>query len=177
MTEAGERRRTLTVTPAGVIATIMLAIVIGVMIRLGFWQLDRLAERRALNDGIAARLEAPPIDNVAALADTTGLFHRVATARGVYDNARTIVLPGRSHRGVPGVHILSPLRLEGSTDAVLVNRGWVPSADAATVPLEQLAIDSAVTVRGLVVPFPGAAQSLAPSERARTGGSAFRTVW
>jgi surfeit locus 1 family protein len=171
------RRRTLTISSAGVLGTLVVVVVVGVCIRLGFWQLDRMRERRALNAGVAARLEAPPVPDVGALEDTTGLVYRVVTAHGHYDNARSIILPGRTRRGVPGVHILSPLRLAGRSDAVLVNRGWLPSADAATVRLEQFALNGTVTVRGLVLPFPGAAQSLAPPQRAGHADSAFRRVW
>jgi surfeit locus 1 family protein len=169
--------RTISISAAGTIATVALAIVVALCIRLGFWQLDRLRERRALNARVAARLATPPVPDAAALADTTGLAYRMITARGHYDNERSIVLPGRSHRGIPGVHLLTPLRLDGRGDAVLVNRGWLPSADAATLPLEQFARSDAVTVRGLILPFPGAAQSLAPPEPGGTAGTAFRRVW
>jgi surfeit locus 1 family protein len=160
-----------------VIGTIVLATVIALCIRLGFWQLDRLRERRALNARVAARLDAPPVPDAGALADTTGLVYRVITARGSYDNARSIVLPGRSHRGSPGVHVLSPLRLAGRSDAVLVNRGWLPSADATTVPLEEFARFDTIDVRGIILPFPGAAQSLAPSNRVANVDTGFRRTW
>ena len=176
MTESATRPGALSVTPAGVLGTLLVLVVVAVCARLGFWQLDRLSERRALNAGVAARLHAAPIDDVSALADTTGLFYRVVTTRGLYDNERSIILPGRSHQGVPGVHLLTPLRIEGHAEAVLVNRGWVPSADAATVPLEQFIVTGATTVRGLVLPFPGANASLAP--RASGHDSAgFRRTW
>jgi surfeit locus 1 family protein len=170
--------RSITISAAGVIGTIAIAIVIVLCIRLGFWQLDRLRQRRALNVRIATRLTAPAIADAGALADTAGVIYRVFTARGTYDNARSIVLPGRSYRGSPGVHVLSPLRLVGRSDAVLVNRGWIPSADAATVPLEQFAQLDTLTVRGLVLPFPGAGQSLAPAARAASSAdTGFRRTW
>lgn len=171
------RGRPITISTAGVVATIALVILITVFIRLGFWQLDRLRERRALNARIAARLDAPPVPDAGALADTSGLVYRALTAQGSFDHARSIVLPGRSHLGVPGVHLLTPLLLEGRSDAVLVNRGWIPSADAATVPLERFARLGTNTVRGLILPFPGAAQSLVPSARVAGADTGFRRTW
>src|SRR5919108_127931 len=114
--DVASRRRALSISAAGVIGTIALAVVVALCIGLGFWQLDRLRARRALNERIAARLHAPPVTNASALADTAGLIYRVLTARGRFDNARSIVLPGRTYRGVPGIHLLSPLRLEGRGD-------------------------------------------------------------
>lgn len=168
-------RSPLAVTPAGIIGTVLVVIVVVVCVRLGFWQLDRLEQRRALNARMAARLEREPIGDVAVIADTAGTAYRTAHARGVYDNERAIVLPGRSLRGVPGVHLLSPLRLAGRNDAVLVNRGWVPAPDAATIGITDFAVADSVSVRGLILPFPGRAQSLA--QRGSAPVDSFRRVW
>lgn len=168
--------RAFVITPAGVIGTILLAAVVLLCIRLGFWQIDRLQERRALNAAVSARLDAEPLTDPGVLADTSGLFYRTVALTGTYDVERSIVLPGRSHRGVPGVHLLTPLRLAGRQDAVLVNRGWVPAPDAATIDVADFAVAGSVALQGLVLPFPSAAESLAQRERApATGG--FRRVW
>ena len=156
--------RPLAITPAGIAGTLALAAVVAVCIRLGFWQLSRLDERRQVNAAVAARLDQPPIGDIARLADTTGVAYRIATASGLYDNERYIILPGRSHQGVPGVYLLMPLRLAGRTDAVLVNRGWIPAPDAATIDARDFAVGTPVEVRGLVLPFPGREQSLAQRE-------------
>jgi surfeit locus 1 family protein len=179
-------RRPLAVTPAGIMGTLLLAALVVLFIRLGFWQLARLAEQREVNAGIAARLDEPPIDDPAALPDTTGLFYRSVALTGTFDHDRSIVLPGRSRGGLPGVHLLTPLRSPGQAAAVLVNRGWIPSADGATIELADFVVADSVTLTGLVLPFPGSAQSLAPARRSAsdassdaviTGAPAFRRVW
>lgn len=171
--------RGFSVTPGGVAATLVLALAIIFFVRLGFWQLDRLDERRALNERVAARLTAPPITDAATLEDTTGIVYRAAAVSGRLDGERSVVLPGRSYRGVPGVHLLTPLRLDGRDDAVLVNRGWVPSADAATIDVADFDTLGPVSVRGLVLPFPGPAESLAQRRAAVSPGEVreFRRVW
>lgn len=171
--------RILAITPAGIVGTLLLAVVVIVCVRLGVWQLSRLEERRALNAGIAARLVAPAVGDAVALADTAGLLYRAVTVRGVFDGDRSVVLPGRSRRGLPGVYLLTPLLLSGRGDAVLVNRGWVPSADAATIDVADFAVHDTVDVHGLVLPFPGRSQSLAPGERGprSTDPAPFRRVW
>jgi surfeit locus 1 family protein len=96
-------------------AFVALAVLLAaIFVRLGIWQLDRLAERRALN----AQRRASD---------------RHVIVRGTPDYANEIVLTGRSRNGSPGVHVLTPLRLPGSDTAVLINRGWVYAADAATI--------------------------------------------
>lgn len=161
------------VTRAGVIASLALLAVVLACVRLGFWQLSRRAERLALNERIAARMQQPPLADAAALADTARSLYRMAEFQGEYDVARSIVLPGRSFNGVPGVHLLTPLR-RGSR-ALLVNRGWVPAADGATIAPDSFPITDRAA-RGLVLPFPGRPQSLAPVRDA-VADSGFRRVW
>jgi surfeit locus 1 family protein len=170
--------RPLSITPAGVIGTLLLAVVMALCVRLGLWQLDRRHERIESNEHIAARLHAPPLSDAAALTDTAGIFYRTATIHGEFDHQRSVVLPGRSHRGVPGVHLITPLRVSGRADALLVNRGWVPSPDAATIDVLDFAATDTASIHGLVLPFPGAAESLAQRERpAPAGDAGFRRVW
>jgi surfeit locus 1 family protein len=112
-----------------IIATALFAVV---CTQLGFWQLSRLSERRTFNAQLAARLAAPPSPISALPSDTAaGHYHRVS-ARGVFDYPRQVVLATRSSMGSPGVHVLTPLRLDDGTIA-MVNRGWVYAPDAITI--------------------------------------------
>jgi surfeit locus 1 family protein len=109
-----------------------LLVVIGALIlgRLGIWQLDRLAQRRALNSSLNTRMAQPALTLAGAAIDPDALEYRRVEVRGVYDSAQEIVLRNRELDGTPGVHILTPLRLSGSDTAVLVDRGWIPRDQA-----------------------------------------------
>lgn len=116
-------------------AFVLIAVVsAGVCIRLGFWQLSRHQERKAFNADRAARLAAAaaPYDSVRRLPE--GWLRR-AVLEGQPDSTGEFVITGRSRNGSPGVYIMTPLKLAGSDTAVLVNRGWVYAADAATIDL------------------------------------------
>ena len=98
-------------------------------VRLGFWQLHRLHERRARNALVAAARALPPIDLPADSLPLASLGERRVRARGVYDWAHEHVWHARTYQGAPGVTLVTPLRLaDGSW--LLVDRGWAPSADA-----------------------------------------------
>jgi surfeit locus 1 family protein len=117
------------------LAFVSLAVVLGlVFVRLGFWQLERRHERRAANARVTAQLARDPVPLATLPADSSALDRR-ATVRGTPDYDHEFVVTGRSRRGSPGVHIFTPIRVYGSDTAVLVNRGWVYSPDAATVSL------------------------------------------
>jgi surfeit locus 1 family protein len=120
-------------------------------LRLGFWQLSRLDERRASNRMVLAARSAPVVDlSGSALASADSLVERRVTAEGSYDRGRDIVLRGGALEGVPGVNIVTPLRLRDSDTAVLVERGFVPSPDAVTVEVDSLYEPGAVEVTGIL---------------------------
>ena len=113
-----------------VTAFVVLAVGLAALfVRLGFWQLDRLEERRAVNARVEAQFALPPVPIESVHGDTS--FRR-AFVTGTADLDREVLHVGRSRNGSPGVHILTPMRRPGSDTAVLVNRGWVYAPDAAT---------------------------------------------
>jgi len=127
----------MTIHRSAVLAGALAITVAGICLRLGFWQLDRLEQRRGFNDAYAAALELPPVElgrgGLALLREEPDeLLFRRASARGSFEHGDEFLLRGRSHEGRPGVHLVTPFRLEGTSEVLLVNRGWLPSPDAAT---------------------------------------------
>lgn len=122
-----------------------------VCVRLGVWQLGRLSERRLRNEFVRARLNFPRVPLAALPADTAAVRFRRATVSGRFDYGRELVLAGRSRAGSPGAHIVTPLRVAGAGDTLLlVVRGWVYSPDAATVDLARWREADSATVSGFV---------------------------
>jgi surfeit locus 1 family protein len=113
-----------------VILGIVLAIV---FIRLGFWQLSRLAERKAFNRELAARATTAPVPLSALPRDTGAMHYRRVSINGVYDYAHEVLIANRTRNGSPGVQIVTPLRMAGTDTAVLVTRGWVYAPDGMTI--------------------------------------------
>src|SRR5688500_9554452 len=86
-----------------------LLVIIGALIlgRLGIWQLDRLAQRRAFNNSLNTRMAQPALMLTGRSTDPDALEYRRVEVRGVYDPAQEIVLRNRELDGTPGVHILT----------------------------------------------------------------------
>lgn len=165
----------ISITPRGVIASLLLFAAAATCVRLGFWQLERRSLRAQRNAALAVRLEAGPTDLAGTVSDTTGWMYRRVQVSGRLDGDRSIVLPGRSWRGVPGAHVVTPLLLEDG-GVVLVDRGWVGAADGATVDLAAIEPDGPLVATGLVLPFPGR-DSRFGSTAPDTGAPGFRRVW
>jgi surfeit locus 1 family protein len=149
----------LRVTPRGLLAALLALVVAAACVRLGFWQLDRLEGRRARNAavGAAGALPVLVLDSaaLAAVADSPAAYvNRRVRVGGTYDPAGEVVLRGRAREGQPGVHLVTPLRVAGGAGAVLVNRGWAPSPDGATVRRAPLAEPGAREVVGLLQEIP-----------------------
>jgi surfeit locus 1 family protein len=119
-------------------------------VRLGFWQLSRLHERRAHNAVIAAQRLDAPVAFSELPRDTGAAHYRSASLEGVYDYAHELVLASRTRQGSPGVEILTPVRTAGSDTVVLVDRGWVYSPDGASVDLARWREADSAHVHGYV---------------------------
>jgi surfeit locus 1 family protein len=119
-------------------------------VRLGFWQLSRLHERRAHNAVIAAQRLDAPVAFSELPRDTGAARYRSARVEGVYDYAHELVLASRARQGSPGVEILTPVRTAGSDTVVLVDRGWVYSPDGASVDLARWREGDSARVQGYV---------------------------
>ena len=112
---------------------------LGLMIRAGFWQLDRAAQKENLQVEYEQHTSLPLMSVIGALPDADTLRFRRLRLRGRYDNDHQFLLDNRSRTLENGAHrigyeVLTPLRLDWG-GVVLVNRGWVPAAvDRSVLP-------------------------------------------
>lgn len=120
--------------------TLIVLALMALLARLGIWQLDRLAQRRAANAQLIAALESEPIELNNEIAEyerlapdtiSTDLANRDVLVTGTYDFSGQRIVKLQSWDGRAGVHLLTPLLIEGSDTAILVNRGWIPDAEYA----------------------------------------------
>jgi surfeit locus 1 family protein len=132
-------------------------VTMAVTARLGWWQLDRAAQKQALHAAIEAQSQAPELPAADLAVDERGAatqWHRRITLRGRWQPADTVYLENRQMRGRPGFFVVTPLRLE-SGGAVLVQRGWLPRDlmdRTRLLPIETAA--GSVDVHGRIAPWP-----------------------
>lgn len=144
---------------AAAAAILMLAL----LVSAGFWQLGRAEEKRVIAAEQIYRGEKGTLviePGLLATAALERLRHRRARASGRYRADKQYLLDNRTHRGVAGYHVLTPLRLRGSDVHVLVNRGWQPvGPDRARLP-EITVSAQALAEDGLVVAPPASGLAL-----------------
>jgi len=123
-----------------ILFTVLAVLAVVVMIGLGFWQLGRRHDRRALNATITARSnQSPvPVESIVTPSSTEAQLDLVrydaVTVRGTFDDARTHVIPSRTQAEGPGGWVVTPMRV-GSQD-VFVLRGF-----------EKLSVDGSLPAR------------------------------
>ena len=136
----------------------LLVVAIGVAAltaRLGVWQLDRAAQKEALQAAVQSQAALPPL-TAAALpgtrADAPAPAHRRAVLQGQWLTERSIYLDNRPMNGRVGFYLVTPLMLADGS-AVLVQRGWLPrdAADRTRVA-QPPAAGGTVTVQGRIAP-------------------------
>lgn len=114
----------------GWVTTLVVAVLLPVLVALGFWQLERAGTKTEIRDRYEARGSMEPVDVNRQRLDAGGMDFRRARVRGRYRADLTIYLDNKVLDGVPGYEILTPLdtgpRDDGGTRFILVNRGWVP---------------------------------------------------
>ena len=137
-------------------ALLLLAAVGGValFVRLGFWQIDRAGEKRALLEQYAAGQQSTEALLPGRLSVLPRYQH--VNVRGHYDATHQILLDNMpSGQGQPGYRVLTPFESD-SGELLLVDRGWVPLGMSRAV-LPQIGVESnARTVVGRVDELPQA---------------------
>jgi surfeit locus 1 family protein len=118
-------------------------------IALGAWQLGRLAGRKEGNALARAGLALPTLPPDSAIR----AYRRIELV-GTLDHAREFILRNRLVAGVPAVQVVTPLIAADRDTAVLVNRGYVPAADAVDPGEAGFAEPGVVRLSGVLLPIP-----------------------
>ena len=112
--------------------TLIVIIGVFILIQLGYWQLDRLEQRRAFNAHVAERWREEPFDvsNHAIPDDLSELEYRRVQVEGEFDYSHQILLSNQTANGAPGSIVVTP-RVLPDGRAILVARGWLPNGEDA----------------------------------------------
>ena len=130
----------------------------GLTARLGIWQLDRAAQKTALQQALERRGGEPVLPAAALAADAAQAAaqnDRRIVISGRWLAGHTVYLDNRQMDGREGFYVVSPLLLADGT-AVVVQRGWLPRnfLDRTQVSAPPLP-DGPVQVAGRIAPPPG----------------------
>ncbi len=111
---------------------------------LGFWQLDRAEQKRAIDQGVEAARQSTSLNlNTYSGNEFTSKIYQKTAVTGNFDSNHQLLLDNRTYKGKAGYHVLTPFlftsfTLQGSKNkplAVLINRGWITyKGDRKNIP-------------------------------------------
>ena len=154
------RRRDVLVAFAALVGVVLTA-------NLGAWQLRRASQKIALQTALDTRGALPEL-GAADLASTpdeaVDEHYRRVRLRGRWDAAHTVYLENRQMNARVGFYVVTPLRLSTRSEAVLVQRGFVPRnlLDRTALPPVKTP-EGEVEVAGRIAPPPSRLFEFAPS--------------
>ncbi|WP_291009546.1 SURF1 family protein [Hydrogenophaga sp.] len=121
------------------VVTAATVLTLAITASLGRWQLDRAAQKEALQAKVDQRSGLPALNEQSLLAssDLQAEIHRSVRLRGQWLPEASVFLDNRQMNGRTGFFLVTPLRLSGSDQAVLVQRGWTPRdfTDRSRIPV------------------------------------------
>jgi surfeit locus 1 family protein len=150
-------------------ALVLAATLVGVILtaNLGAWQLRRAAQKIALQDALDSRARLSTLTEselARSAAQAEAQHYRPVHLRGRWLAERSVFLENRQMAGRVGFYLVTPLRLEGRDEAVLVQRGWVPRDLRERTLLPTIATPAGIVeVDGHIAPPPARLYEFAPS--------------
>ncbi len=122
-------------TPRWVLVHVSVVSLTVFMIFLGFWQLDRLEQRRERNAAIEMNTLSAVVPATSGLGSKNDEWRRVRLT-GRYLEDKMVLVINRSQDGIAGDNIAVPFETE-SDGIFLVNRGFVPlTVSSRTTPAD-----------------------------------------
>ena len=134
----------------GIVPTLVVALLLPLLVSLGFWQLSRGAEKSALLQTYAERRATEPMASNELQYTADPAFRRVRL-HGRFDAEHSLLLDNSQRNGRVGVELLQPFHDQASGLWLLVNRGWLPWPERRTpvqfkTPAEAVSLDAWVYV-------------------------------
>ena len=107
------------------IPSILIVATIVFLTSLGFWQLDRANEKRA----IEASIQKANTGIVELIADENRLLEKEyyqVRLKGQYLSNKQFIYDNQIVDQVSGYYVLTPFKLENQPSAIIINRGFIP---------------------------------------------------
>lgn len=157
---------------------LLTVLMLSLCVKLGLWQLHKAAFKQALQ----AQLNTRQTESAVALPDKittleSWRYKRVKFS-GRYDTRYQLLLDNQVENTVAGYHVLTPMQLQDSKMYVLVNRGWIPRANAKVgAAIAVPTIDTPQGLQTLVGDIGLPAAKFFTLEAAASKDGQWQTVW
>jgi len=130
------------------IPSILTVLLLPLFIALGFWQLSRAQEKQYTLDLQSERIALPEYKITTIPGNLSEIEYRKLSITGRYLNQYQIYVDNKVYKGQAGYYIVTPLRLSGRDDVILVNRGWIKATNSRQLLPTFSSTDEEVSLTG-----------------------------
>lgn len=160
--------------------TVIGGVLAALMIRASFWQAERHEQKVRMVAELQRNLQAPitEFSELAAAppADWSSYHFRRVNVAGRYDFEHEVVLRNRRFEDLPGTHVITPLKVDGTDLHILVDRGFAPLHLSKRSERSALRREESAKFTGIIKP--GVARRfLAPADPPTGGGRPWVDQW
>jgi surfeit locus 1 family protein len=134
------------------VSSVIVIIGVFILIRLGFWQLDRLESRRIFNDHYLTQISSQSvnINELSLYQNLENMEYREVIVVGKYDFKNEIYLQNHAWKNMPGYRVVTPLILENKSNAVYIDRGWISIEDLKSIDEINRYYEQPKTINGII---------------------------
>lgn len=152
---------------------VIVCICVPTFMKLGLWQYDKARMKQEIQTAYAEAQQQDIPDLPKQIDDPTSWKHKKVRVTGRYETQYQILLDNQVEQSRGGFHVITPLKIEGRDDYILVNRGWI-AGNAIHSEIPHISTpDIPVTLTGLVwLP----SQKIFSLEQPKSS-SAWQLVW
>ncbi len=104
---------------------LVLIICVPLFIKLGLWQYNKAKLKQEMQTSYNASLDYDALALPARLDNPDMWKYKKVKITGHYETKYQILLDNQVEQSRAGFHVLTPLKIEGRNDYVLINRGWI----------------------------------------------------
>jgi surfeit locus 1 family protein len=110
---------------ASLLSTLLTIVCIPLFIKLGFWQYEKAILKQKIQASFESsnRNQTPDLKDYLSNSDI--LEFKKIQVQGEYETQYQILIDNKVENSLVGYHIVTPLKIAGTDEYVLVNRGWI----------------------------------------------------
>lgn len=156
------------------VPSLTVLILLPALLWLGYWQWGRADDKHKLISLQERQLLAPPSQLDASVHELGALRYRKVWIDGTYDSEHQFLLDNQVVNGQAGFHVMTPFHIQGTSVAILVNRGWLAGSAARKILPDVALADDILRqnprrLNGMISGFPGVGYELADADKPSAG--------
>ncbi len=129
---------------------LVLMICVPLFIKLGLWQYNKAQLKQQIQNSYTAAQDNAALSLPILLENPDEWKYKKVTTKGRYETRYQIFLDNQVEDSRAGFHVITPLKIEGKDQYVLVNRGWIAGGATHDAIPSIFTPDTPVEITGLV---------------------------